>query len=120
MENSFVVMCMMLVAPVFAAEQPGFIESILLSIHHRPWLIGLYVFVVGLPIILFISFMWPDKRFGPPNQPYYYKKLDDIQPDDPETSPLRESADSKGSRSSKETLAGKTTSTHKRNLSKHF
>ncbi|XP_013886099.1 calmegin, partial [Austrofundulus limnaeus] len=92
MENSLVMMCVMLLAPVSAAEQAGLMESILLSIHHRPWLMGLYVFVVGLPIILFISFMWPDKRFGPPDQPYYYKKSDEIQPDDPETSPLRSSA----------------------------
>lgn len=41
--------------------QPGVIEGLLLAAHQRPWLWGVYVFTVGLPIILFISFMWPDK-----------------------------------------------------------
>ncbi|KAK2849529.1 hypothetical protein Q5P01_009363 [Channa striata] len=91
MDISFVLLCMTLVAaatPVFAAAQPGIIESLLLAAHQRPWLWGVYVFTVGLPIILFISFMWPDKRFGPPDEQYYYKKTDDAQPDDPESSPL--------------------------------
>lgn len=48
-------------SPCVCKLQPGLIESLLLSIHHRPWLMGVYVFVVGLPVILFISFMWPDK-----------------------------------------------------------
>lgn len=41
--------------------QPGIIESLLLATVKRPWLWGVYVFAVGLPAILFISFMWPDK-----------------------------------------------------------
>lgn len=78
----------------------------------RPWLWGVYVVTVGLPIILFISLMWPDKvniyvcrqhiyktthilvtwwiyccvcvfqRFGPPDQDYYYKKTDEPQAED--------------------------------------
>ncbi|XP_043982611.1 calmegin-like isoform X2 [Gambusia affinis] len=51
----------MLVSAVSAAGQPGFLESIMLSIQQRPWLMGVYVFVVGLPLVLFVSFMWPDK-----------------------------------------------------------
>ncbi|XP_062857016.1 calnexin [Trichomycterus rosablanca] len=69
-------------------RQPkGILEQLLLATAKRPWLWGVYVFTVGLPIILFISFMWPDKRFGPPEQDYYYKKSDEPQPDsqqDPE------------------------------------
>ncbi|XP_035525504.1 calnexin-like [Morone saxatilis] len=98
MEISFVLLCVMLVAsvtPASAAAQPGIIERLLLATHQRPWLWGIYVFTVGLPIILFISFMWPDKRFGPPDQEYYYKKSDDAQPDDPEFSKLIESGDIK-------------------------
>ncbi|XP_044219669.1 calnexin-like [Thunnus albacares] len=99
MEISCVLLGVMLVAsvtPVSAAAQPGFIETLLLATHQRPWLWSVYVFTVGLPIILFISFMWPDKRFGPPDQQYYYKKSDDAQPDDPESSQQTESMDIKG------------------------
>ncbi|XP_071384621.1 calnexin-like [Centroberyx affinis] len=87
MEISSVLLCMVLAAsvtPVSAAAQPGVIESLLLATQQRPWLWGVYVFIVGLPIILFVSLMWPDKRFGPPDQQYYYKKSDDAQPDDPQ------------------------------------
>ncbi|KAM4555087.1 uncharacterized protein PAE49_014263 [Odontesthes bonariensis] len=121
MDIHFVSLCMMLVAHVtpVSAEQPGIIESVLLSIYKRPWLMGVYVFIVGLPIILFISFMWPDKRFGPPNQPYYYKKSDDDQPDDPESSPLRESAAVRGSRISEGISAEDAPSVHKRMVCKH-
>nr|XP_015207123.1 PREDICTED: calnexin-like [Lepisosteus oculatus]XP_015207124.1 PREDICTED: calnexin-like [Lepisosteus oculatus] len=65
------------------ALAPGVLVRLLSAAIQRPWLWGLYVFTVGLPIILFISFMWPDKRFGPPDQEYYYKKSDEPQPDDP-------------------------------------
>ncbi|XP_047013011.1 calnexin isoform X2 [Ictalurus punctatus] len=67
--------------------QHGLVERLLFATEKRPWLWGVYVFSVGLPIILFISFMWPDKRFGPPDQDYYYKKTDEPQsesPQDPE------------------------------------
>ncbi|XP_043982610.1 calnexin-like isoform X1 [Gambusia affinis] len=107
----------MLVSAVSAAGQPGFLESIMLSIQQRPWLMGVYVFVVGLPLVLFVSFMWPDKRFGPPDQPYYYKKTDDVQPDDPEVSPRRKSAETKRSQIGEQSSAEET-STHKRLLSK--
>ncbi|KAK5865221.1 hypothetical protein PBY51_016403 [Eleginops maclovinus] len=96
---SFVLLCMMLLAcvtPVSAVAQPGIIESLLLATLQRPWLWGVYVFTVGLPAILFVSFMWPDKRFGPPNQEYYYKKSDDAQPDDSEYSNQTEAVDIKG------------------------
>ncbi|KAM7388998.1 hypothetical protein PAMP_022998 [Pampus punctatissimus] len=99
MEISFVLLGVTLVAsvtPVSAAAEPGLIESLLLATHLRPWLWGVYVFTVGLPVILFISFMWPDKRFGPPDQQYYYKKSDDAQPDDPELSKQTESMDIDG------------------------
>ncbi|XP_039976391.1 calnexin-like [Xiphias gladius] len=99
MEISFVLLCVTLVAsvtPMAAAAEPGIIESLLLATHQRPWLWSVYVFTVGLPIILFISFMWPDKRFGPPDQQYYYKKSDDAQPDDPESSQQTQSLDTKG------------------------
>ncbi|KAL0974380.1 hypothetical protein UPYG_G00219680 [Umbra pygmaea] len=62
-------------------KQPGRMERLLIATNSRPWLWGVYVFTVGLPLILFVSFMWPDKRFGPPDQDYYYKKSDDPQPD---------------------------------------
>ncbi|AWP12509.1 putative calnexin-like [Scophthalmus maximus] len=94
-----VLLCVTLAAsvtPVSAAAQPGIIESLLLAAHQRPWLWGIYVFTVGLPMILFISFMWPDKRFGPPDQQYYYKKSDDAQPDDPELSQWKEPLQTKG------------------------
>lgn len=98
-------------------------ESLYVATLQRPWLWAVYVFTVGLPVILFISFMWPDKvtlilsacsgtvvqlqgkkplmlidlqRFGPPDQPYYYKKSDDLQPDDPHSSAWRDSTDHKG------------------------
>ncbi|KAI3352033.1 hypothetical protein L3Q82_020845 [Scortum barcoo] len=77
-------------------QKLGIIETLLLATKQRPWLWGVYVFTVGLPIILFISFMWPDKRFGPPDQQYYYKKSDDAQPDDPEFSMRIESVENKG------------------------
>ncbi|XP_054890430.1 calnexin-like [Poeciliopsis prolifica] len=112
------VLGVMLVSAVSAAGQPGFLESVMLSIEQRPWLMGVYVFIVGLPLVLFVSFMWPDKRFGPPNQPYYYKKTDDVQPDDPEVSPLGKSAKTKRSQTSEQSSAEETTSTHKRLLSK--
>ncbi|XP_041654204.1 calnexin-like [Cheilinus undulatus] len=92
-------LCIILVTsmtPVSAAAEPGLIERLLLATHQRPWLWGIYVFSVGLPIILFISFMWPDKRFGPPDQPYYYKKTDEDQPDDPEVSGQTRSVTNKG------------------------
>lgn len=62
-------------------KAPGMIEKLFMATVKRPWLWGLYVFTVGLPIILFISFMWPNKRFGPPDQNYYYKKTDEPQTD---------------------------------------
>ncbi|XP_078145363.1 uncharacterized protein LOC144542433 [Centroberyx gerrardi] len=99
MEISSVLLCMVLVAsvtPVSAAAQPGVIESLLLATQQRPWLWGLYVFIVGLPIILFVSLMWPDKRFGPPDQQYYYKKSDDAQPDDPQFSQLAQTLENNG------------------------
>ncbi|XP_044060494.1 calnexin-like [Siniperca chuatsi] len=99
MEINFVLVCMMLAAsvtPASAAAQPGIMESLLLAAQQRPWLWSVYVFTVGLPVILFISFMWPDKRFGPPDQPYYYKKSDDAQPDDLEFSQRTQSVDTKG------------------------
>lgn len=65
-------------------QAPGLLGQLLVATVKRPWLWGVYVFTVGLPIILFVSFMWPDKRFGPPNQDYYYKKSDEPQPDSPE------------------------------------
>ncbi|XP_034453377.1 calnexin-like [Hippoglossus hippoglossus] len=89
MEISIVLLCVTLAAsvtPASSAAEPGIIESLLLATNQRPWLWGVYVFTVGLPIILFISLMWPDMRFGPPDQEYYYKKCDDAQPDDPDTS----------------------------------
>ncbi|CAM9170176.1 unnamed protein product, partial [Lampetra planeri] len=95
MELSFLLLVVS-VTPVSAVAQPGLIESLLLAAHQRPWLWGLYVFTVGLPIILFISIMWPDKRFGPPDQQYYYKKSDDAQPDGPEVSHQTDSVDIMG------------------------
>ncbi|XP_028815762.1 calnexin-like isoform X2 [Denticeps clupeoides] len=68
-------------------QESGVMEQLLLATVKRPWLWGVYVFTVGLPLILFVSFMWPDKRFGPPDQDYYYKKSDAPQADglhDPE------------------------------------
>ncbi|CAM4609625.1 unnamed protein product [Leuciscus chuanchicus] len=66
----------------WSKRKPGMIEKLLMATVKRPWLWGVYVFTVGLPIILFISFMWPNKRFGPPDQNYYYKKTDEPQTDE--------------------------------------
>ncbi|XP_055362684.1 calmegin-like isoform X2 [Betta splendens] len=99
MEISFVLLCLTLVATVAtvsAAAEVGIIESLILATQQRPWLWSVYVFTVGLPVILFISFMWPDKRFGPPDQQYYYKKCDEAQPDDLEVSKLIQSKDITG------------------------
>ncbi|KAL4648831.1 calnexin-like [Arapaima gigas] len=74
-------------------KTPGPVMQLLLAAQEHPWLWGVYVFTFGLPAILFISFMWPDKRFGPMNQDYYYKKCDAPQPDslhDLETMPNQE------------------------------
>lgn len=78
---------MELVHQAEAKAELGLLESLIVAANARPWLWSVYVMSVGLPIILFISFMWPDKRFGPPDQPYYYKKTDDIQEDDLERPP---------------------------------
>lgn len=40
---------------------PGMIESFWSTTQRYPWLWGIYFFIVGLPVVLFISFMWPDK-----------------------------------------------------------
>ncbi|XP_069575025.1 calnexin-like [Brachyistius frenatus] len=123
MENSFVFLCMMLVASVTlvsAEALPGIIESLVLATSQRPWLLSVYVFTIGLPIILFISFMWPDKRFGPADQPYYYKKSDDAQPDNPEFSQLKDSADIKGLLITETTSGKEAIPSHKRMLNKHL
>ncbi|XP_026860743.2 calnexin isoform X1 [Electrophorus electricus] len=65
-------------------QTPGIVKRLLSATIKHPWLWSVYVFTVGLPIILFVSFMWPDKRFGPPDQDYYYKKSDEPQPDSPQ------------------------------------
>ncbi|XP_039621848.1 calnexin-like [Polypterus senegalus] len=70
-------------ANMWEKKQPGIFSKLLAAAGKRPWLWGLYVFTVALPVVLFISICWPDKRFGPPDQDYYYKKTDDPQPDDP-------------------------------------
>ncbi|XP_061103991.1 calnexin [Conger conger] len=67
-------------------KTPGLVLRLLVAAQKRPWLWGVYIFSVGLPIILFISFMWPDKRFGPPDMDYYYKKSDEPQADGPQDS----------------------------------
>lgn len=98
MELGFVLLWLTLldgVAPVSSAAQRGLIESLYVATLQRPWLWAVYVFTIGLPVILFISFMWPDKRFGPPDQPYYYKKSDDLQPDDPHSAAWSDSTDRK-------------------------
>uniref|UniRef100_A0A8C9RF24 Si:ch211-274f20.2 n=1 Tax=Scleropages formosus TaxID=113540 RepID=A0A8C9RF24_SCLFO len=41
--------------------RPGLFMQLLLATERRPWLWGVYVFTIGLPAILFISFMWPEK-----------------------------------------------------------
>ncbi|KAM3867223.1 fibrinogen-like protein 1 [Diretmus argenteus] len=66
MTLGWVLLCVVLAGvtpPVSAAAQPGFVENLLLAAHQRPWLWGVYIFTVGLPIILFISLMWPDMVF---------------------------------------------------------
>ncbi|XP_067852753.1 calnexin [Heptranchias perlo] len=67
----------------YDADGPGLIMKLILAADKRPWLWGVYVFTVALPVILFISFFWPNKRFGPPDD-YYYKKTDDVQLNDEE------------------------------------
>ncbi|KAK1167414.1 calnexin-like [Acipenser oxyrinchus oxyrinchus] len=61
---------------------PGVVLKLFAATEKRPWLWGVYVFTVALPVVLIISFCWPDKRFGPPDQDYFYKKTDDPQLDD--------------------------------------
>ena len=39
------------------------------------------------------------QRFGPPNQDYYYKKSDDVQPDDPEASEVKPTLETDGKQS---------------------
>lgn len=39
------------------------------------------------------------QRFGPPDQPYYYKKSDDLQPDDPHSAAWSDLTDHKGNAS---------------------
>ncbi|XP_060688680.1 calnexin-like [Hemiscyllium ocellatum] len=68
---------------IYDADGPGLIMRLFLAADKRPWLWGVYVFTVALPVILFISFYWPNKRFGPPDD-YYYKKTDDVQLNDEE------------------------------------
>ncbi|XP_072914422.1 calmegin [Hemitrygon akajei] len=68
---------------IYDADGPDLIMQLILAADKRPWLWGVYVFTVALPVILFISFVWPDKRFGPPDD-YYYKKTDDVQVNDDE------------------------------------
>ncbi|XP_038630964.1 calnexin-like isoform X2 [Scyliorhinus canicula] len=68
---------------IYDADGPGLILQLFLAADKRPWLWGVYVFTVALPVILFISFYWPNKRFGPPDD-YYYKKTDDVQISDEE------------------------------------
>ncbi|CAN9514676.1 unnamed protein product [Ophioblennius macclurei] len=92
------------------------LATLLMTLEERPYLLGVYVIVIGLPVILFISFMWPDKRFGPPDQPYYYKKCDDPQPDDPESTPRRNKKELDAPVSRKEEKEARVT--HKRKLNK--
>eukprot|EP00061_Rhincodon_typus_P016921 g45386.t1 len=68
---------------IYDADGPGLIMQLFLAADKRPWLWGVYVFTVALPVILFISFYWPNQRFGPPDD-YYYKKTDDVQLNDEE------------------------------------
>ncbi|KAK0132489.1 Fibrinogen-like protein 1 [Merluccius polli] len=89
-------------------DTSGGVESLLLAMQKRPWLLGVYVFAIGLPVILFISFMWPDVRFGPPDQDYYYKKSDDVQPDDPEVSEYKQTLETKGLGLMRQRMAGQT------------
>uniref|UniRef100_A0A8C4SNC2 Calnexin-like n=1 Tax=Erpetoichthys calabaricus TaxID=27687 RepID=A0A8C4SNC2_ERPCA len=42
-------------------ENPGIFLKLLAAAGKRPWLWGLYVFTVALPVVLFISICWPDK-----------------------------------------------------------
>ncbi|XP_051877118.1 calnexin isoform X2 [Pristis pectinata] len=69
---------------VYDADGPGLIMQLILAADKHQWLWGVYVFTVALPVILFISFFWPNVRFGPPDD-YYYKKTDDVQINDEET-----------------------------------
>ncbi|MGH0186228.1 UNVERIFIED_CONTAM: hypothetical protein FKN15_021110 [Acipenser sinensis] len=66
----------------YDADAPGVVLKLFAATEKRPWLWGVYVFTVALPVVLIISFCWPDKRFGPPDQDYFYKKTDDPQLDD--------------------------------------
>ncbi|TWW55927.1 hypothetical protein D4764_09G0009770 [Takifugu flavidus] len=70
------------------------IESFWSTTQQHPWLWGLYCFMVGLPIVLFISLRWPDKRFGPSNHQYYYMDSDDARSGDPQLTGM-ESEDKK-------------------------
>ncbi|KAG9271905.1 calnexin-like [Astyanax mexicanus] len=79
-------------------QTPGVIQRLLFATAKRPWLWGVYVFSVGLPIVLFISFMWPDKRFGPAGEDYYYKKSDEPQPDSPQDSESQATLNDYGSK----------------------
>uniref|UniRef100_A0A8C4WXU3 Si:ch211-274f20.2 n=1 Tax=Eptatretus burgeri TaxID=7764 RepID=A0A8C4WXU3_EPTBU len=52
-----------------AAEEPGIVGKLYQAADERPWLWAVYVFTVALPIVLLISFCWPNKS-------------DAVQPDD--------------------------------------
>lgn len=63
-----------------AAEEPGIVGKLYQAADERPWLWAVYVFTVALPIVLLISFCWPNKKFVPSDGDA--KKSDAVQPDD--------------------------------------
>ncbi|XP_069749419.1 calnexin isoform X2 [Narcine bancroftii] len=71
------------IKPIYDADEPGLIMQLILAADKHQWLWGLYVFTVALPVVLFVSFFWPNKRFGPIDD-YYYKKTDEVQLNDEE------------------------------------
>uniref|UniRef100_UPI00358F13EC uncharacterized protein n=1 Tax=Myxine glutinosa TaxID=7769 RepID=UPI00358F13EC len=61
--------------------KPGIVGKLYQAADERPWLWAVYVFTVALPILLLVSFCWPNKKFVPSDGDA--KKSDAVQPDDP-------------------------------------
>lgn len=79
----------------YNADEPGLIMQLIMAADKRPWLWGVYIFTVALPVILFISLYWPNVRFGHPDN-YYYKKTDDVQFGDEEKLVTKEQSQQSG------------------------
>ncbi|XP_077381596.1 calmegin isoform X3 [Festucalex cinctus] len=56
---------------VASANEPGIFSQLMIAAEERPWLWGVYILTVGLPVGLVVLFCWPKKP-----DDYVYKKVD--------------------------------------------